>query len=92
MNETRIEAEEIKRNAWEAYLNGEISREDALDIIACAEMDAVLAEMETKCEHCTGTVLFYWWSFSITRCDWGCGKIQFEWEHRDGVTRTFLIV
>jgi hypothetical protein len=45
-----------------------------------------------KCEHCTGTVLFYWGRFSITRCDWGCGKLQFEWEHRDGVTRTFLMV
>jgi hypothetical protein len=33
MNETRIEAEEIKANAWQAYHNGEISREDALDII-----------------------------------------------------------
>ena len=51
MNEARIEAEEIKRNAWQACLNGEISREDALDIINRAEMDAVLAEMENENEN-----------------------------------------
>ena len=42
MTETRIEAEEIKRNAWSAYKAGLIMLADALDIIGRAERDAVM--------------------------------------------------
>lgn len=45
MNETRIEAEEIKSNAWAAYKRGEITLDDALDIIGRAERDAVMSEL-----------------------------------------------
>ena len=41
-----------------------------------------------NCEHCTGTVLFTWGRFSITRCDWGCGHVLWEWVNRKGVTVT----
>lgn len=43
-----------------------------------------------ECEHATGIVVFSWWRFSITRCTWWCGCLQFEWRGRDGITRTFL--
>lgn len=42
----------------------------------------------SKCPHSTGTVLFSFWRFSITHCDYGCGETHWEWEHSDGVTRT----
>lgn len=39
---TREEANRIQRNAYEAYLRGEITREDYLAIRRRAEKDAIL--------------------------------------------------
>ena len=49
-------------------------------------------ELEEKCEHSSGIVLFTFWRLTITKCTWWCQGVQIEWLGSDGITRTLFVI